>query len=615
MKKLPLLLGLIIFCAQTYRSQCVITCSNYEVAAVTPSLFPTTGNDVTSSFFPNNDDGYTSPIPLGFNFNYYCTTYSTVLIYSNGLIQFDIGQPSTFPFGYDAAQSIPSPNLPTVLNGIVCFRMDDLDPSVGGTITYTTIGTSPNQAFVVTYSAVPVYGNPGLVYSGQIILYETSNEIEIHTIDAPQGPNLATQGIEDETGTKGLHVPGRNQSNWSSTNTAYRFTFAYAPTPPTSVTGPTLMCNGDMNSYSVSAMPGATLYTWTFPPQWSGSGTTTGVSSTGTAGVSGNVYVAASYTCGISAPALLSVSVVPLPFVSITSATPSIFCAGQTVTFNVTGASTYTLEPGNIMGTPPFTDTPPVSTTYTLSGTDIHGCNSKNLATTFINVKANPTITVNNGSVCVNETFLMTPSGAATYTSSNGPFWAFTPTVSGIYEFTVVGTGSNGCVGEPAINTLTAVALPNITAVASRTSICTKETTTLTAGGGATYTWTSNNNSTLTVLSVTPFINTTYFVTGTSADGCVNSQSVTVKVNTCVGLNEVDLNDEMSVFPNPSNGSFVIKSQSALKVVIYDINGKEVLSTETQPGENPVQLEHPSGQYFLKASDGSRSASFILIRQ
>jgi hypothetical protein len=169
-------------------------------------------------------------------------------------------------------------------------------------------------------------------------------------------------------------------------------------------------------------------------------------------------------------------------------------------------------------------------------------------------------------------------------------------------------------VSDIAISSLTAVALPSVTAVASRTSICVKETASVTAGGAATYTWVSHNNSTLTVLSVTPFINTTYSVVATSAVGCVNSQSVTIKVSSCVGLEEKDLSEELIIFPNPSNEVFTLKSQLPLHIIIYDATGKELLSTHTEEGEHPISLDYPAGHYFLRASDGVRTARFVLIK-
>ena len=529
MKKLLLILSMTVMSFASVWSQCVPTCSAYGVSQVNFTTFPIGVNNAVPQFAPNTDDGYTPPISLGFNFNYYCTSYNSVLIYTNGLIQFNIGAPSTFPNGYDAAQLIPNPSIPTILNGIVCFRMDDLDPTVGGTVTYGTTGVSPNQMFVVTYSNVPQFGNSTILYSGQIVLYESSNTIDIYTISAPQGPNLATQGIEDPTGTLATASPGLNQSFWSLTNTGYRFS-PYTPAPPTSITGPTTVCQGDQGFYQSNFIPTASSINWYLPAGWQGTSTISAI--TATAGVTGNLSVSATYTCGTSAPFGIPVTVVPAPVVSITSATPSIFCSGKTVTINTSGAVSYTLDPVGINGTPPFTDVPSTTTTYSLSGTNAAGCVSHNLSTVLITVKETPTVAVNGGSVCIGESFTLTPIGANTYAySSTFPF--VTPTL-GVNSYSVVGTGTNGCVSAPAVSTVIAAPLPIITPVATRTAICIKESTSLTVSGATSYTW--GNSSTSTVITVSPHTTSVFVVVGTDANGCSNTGTVSLKVNTCTGL-------------------------------------------------------------------------------
>jgi hypothetical protein len=596
MKKSLIALCIVLLQWSSSVGQCVISCSNYAVASITPSLWPTAGNNAIPMFIPNTDDGYTPPVSIGFNFNFYCTTYSTVLIYTNGLIQFDIGAPSTFPFGYDAAQLIPNPSLPTVLNGMVCFRMDDLDPTVGGTVTYTTVGTSPNRAFVVTYSNVPQFGNGAILYSGQIILHETTNEIDIYSIAAPQGPNLATQGIEDATGTLGLAVSGRNQSFWSATNDAYRFSPAYMPNPPTAISGTISSCQGIANSYSVTPTPGATSYSWGLPAGWSGSSSTTVISAT--AGLSGSLQVTATYSCGTSSPAYYSVTVIPSPVVAFTSVTPAIFCSGPSVTITTSGALTYTVLPGPMIGTPPFTDTPLTNTTYTVVGTNTAGCVSKNLATYAVTVKETPTVTVNSGSICSGGEFTMTPSGASTYTFSS-TFSVVKPAV-GTHTFSVAGTSTNGCVSNTAISSVTVAALPIILASSTRTSICLKEVTTLTASGGLSYTWSAGTNSTSVTLSVSPVTQTTYSVTGIDGNGCENTGTISVKVNVCNALTEIDPNNTLEIYPNPSSGIFNIKANESVTFQILDMTGKLVYQGEVLEGAHQMDLSRLSpGKYFI----------------
>jgi hypothetical protein len=618
MKKSLLLLYLSVFSAALIRAQCAFTCSNYVVSPITYSMFPTGGNNAIPMFSPNADDGYTPPVPIGFNFNFYCTTYSTVLVYTNGLIQFDIGQPSTFPLGYDAAQMIPNPNSPTILNGIVAFRMDDLDPTVGGTVTYTTIGVAPNRMFITTYSNVPIFGQPNILQSGQIVLYETTNIIEIHSASSPQSPNLATQGIENATGTLGLAPAGMNQSFWSATNIAYKFA-PYTPTPPSAITGPTNVCEGTSNLYQTVPIAGATSYTWSYPAGWNGPYSSTAV--TATTGASGSISVTATYTCGTSAPAQLNVSVTPAPVVSIVSTNPQILCSGNTFTIVPGGATSYTLEPGTITGPTPFVITAGVTTSYTLTGTDASNCKSFNPATSNVLVNPSPTVTSLSGSICQGQSFNMSPSGAVTYAITGG-FANVTPASSGTYTYAIIGTAANGCTNTvPVVSSLTVNPNPIINVTASRPNICKGETAILTASVADTYSWSTGATTNTIALSTTLTTgNQTYTVTGTTNAGCSRSKTGSVYVFACTGIEEeVAGSTGISAYPNPSNGLLQIKFESIHKntsLALYDATGRLVIGREATLTEMKLDLSNlAAGLYYLKVKNGNAAETLKIVKE
>src|SRR5687767_3586606 len=115
-------------------SQCAYTCTSYIVSPLTYTTYPGDGNQLSML-----DDDVTTTLPLGFNFDFFCTTYNQVRIASNGFITFDFG---SIPFaGTPYAQALPSSTVP---NAVIAWNWNDLDPSMGGTVTYTTIGTPPN---------------------------------------------------------------------------------------------------------------------------------------------------------------------------------------------------------------------------------------------------------------------------------------------------------------------------------------------------------------------------------------------------------------------------------------------------------------------------------------
>jgi hypothetical protein len=594
------------------RSQCVYTCSNYAVSPISYSLFPTAGNNPISLFSPNTDDGITAPLPIGFNFDYYCYTCNQILICTNGFMQFNIGPNHTLSFA-DPAQSFPNSAMP---NGIVALNMNDFDPGVGGTITYTTIGTSPNQMFILTYSNVPIWNANNVLNSGQIVLYETTNIIEIHTAGIGQCPSPGTQGIEDPWGSDGDMAPFRNNNtNWfgSSGNTAYRFA-PYSAAPPAPISGNTLLCQGTTETYTTSLSPGATSYSWSAPGGWGGTSTTNTISYT--AGASGDLSLTATYTCGTSTITALTVSVMPAPFVAITAVTPAVICSGKQVTISVSGATNYTLNPGNQTGIPPFIDTPMSNTVYSVTGISSQGCESLNTATAVIYVLQTPTITVNSGSVCLGKTFTINPSGGSDYTLSI-PFNEVKPENPGFYTYSVVGTNTTGCMSAPVFSSLTVHPLPTVTAVANRTLMCIKETVTLTAGGALSYSW-APPNSTNTVLSVSPTGNITYSVTGTDANGCIKTNTISIKVNLCTGVGELNESglSSISVYPNPSPGEYSIYTRDAVKILIYDLTGKIITEKDLSGGNHHLDIRaYAAGKYFLKVISGDSQRNIVLLKE
>jgi len=70
---------------------------------------------------------------------------------------------------------------------------------------------------------------------------------------------------------------------------------------------------------------------------------------------------------------------------------------------------------------------------------------------------------------------------------------------------------------------------PTVLTTINPTLICAGQTVTLTVSGANTYTW--NNNSNATTIIVTPSVNTTYSVTGTTTAGCTGTSAQSVSVN------------------------------------------------------------------------------------
>ena len=203
-----------------------------------------TSIDVGGTSVSLTDDAITGALPIGFNFNFFGSTYSSFIISSNGFISFNTGSGN----GCCSGQLLPNTSDP---NNLVAGFWEDLNPSIGGTIGYGLFGTAPARRLVVSFTGVDHFGGGNQV-TFQIKLHESSNVVEVLHINCPSDGGLNTTGIEDISGTLAFSAGGRNQVNWAATNETSTYT-------PIDQTNPTASCPGNITipcsapvSYSVS---------------------------------------------------------------------------------------------------------------------------------------------------------------------------------------------------------------------------------------------------------------------------------------------------------------------------------------------------------------------------
>jgi hypothetical protein len=309
--------------------------------------------------------------------------------------------------------------------------------------------------------------------------------------------------------------------------------------------------------------------------------------------------------CVSSVDAISSVTVNALPNISVNSGA---ICAGQSFTMVPTGATTFTYSNGSSVATPT------ADATYSVSGTDVNGCVSNVDAVSSVTVNALPTISVNSGAICAGQSFTIVPTGAVTFTYSNGSSIA-TPTANSTYS--VSGTDANGCASNvDAVSSVTVNSLPTVLAVTNNTLLCTGETATLTASGTATsYTWSTTDNT--TAIAVTPTVQTTYTVNGTDANGCVNSTTVTQDVSLCTGIVTLsNSNVSINVYPNPNNGLFILELTTVAKVTVTNALGQVVIAETFEVGKHSLDIHNEAtGVYFVKVIENNKQQIIKVVKQ
>lgn len=114
-----------------------------------------------------------------------------------------------------------------------------------------------------------------------------------------------------------------------------------------------------------------------------------------------------------------------------------------------------------------------------------------------------------------------------------------------------------------------------------------------------------------------------YMLSVTDERGCMAVGFISVYANPCLGINQNEISRPITVFPNPSDGIFIIQglgSQSGkvLKIEVFNQLGQAVFSRNCNPGdliadyELDTRIEEP-GVYYLKISLSDRLFSQRLI--
>jgi len=285
------------------------------------------------------------------------------------------------------------------------------------------------------------------------------------------------------------------------------------PLPVLSITGSSAICAGQSGTLTAG---GATSYTWN---------TSSNAANIVVSPVTNTTYslIGAASGCTASANTVLNVN--PNPVITVNNGA---ICAGGSFTINPNGASTYTVQGGSLVVSPTS------NASYTVAGTSTAGCVSQSAASSNVTVNPNPVITVNSGSICAGQAFVITPNGALTYTVQGGNT-TVSPTSNSNY--TVIGTSAAGCL-SPLSATSSVVVNANPTITVNSGSICVGQTFTILPSGASTYTFQGG------AAAVSPAVNTTYSVSGTSTAGCVsqNVANSAVTVNTLAVLNVTGTN-------------------------------------------------------------------------
>ncbi len=438
-----------------------------------------------------------------------------------------------------------------------------------------TFQVSCGQKFLICLSnwnalntVIPVnfFGTAGISCS-------TINGLEVNspTICEGQSANLVATGATSYLWSNGITTSSQTVSPSTSTTytvtglsdcgiTTQTATITVNPVPIVNAGLDTTVCAGTIITLSGS---GATSYSWT-----------NGISNAVPFSVSQTqTYTVTGAANGCSNTDEVTINVNPLP--NVNAGPDQLLCNGQSTILSGSGAPQLQWDQG-MTSNSIFTPSLGVHS-YTLTGTSSNGCVKSDQVQIVVN--ENPIVNAGNDIIiCQGDVISLNPSGAANYqwTNSAPTNSLFVPTISGIY--TVTGTTIFGCTATDDLQ-ITINNLPTIDAGADLT-ICEGEQITLQGSGAPQLSW---NNSVISGQSFIPTTSTVYTLTGTSIDGCVNSDQIAVTVNP---------------LPNPSiNGIVNYCSLSSAELTTntpftsYEwSNGSLLSSINATESDNPITV-------------------------
>jgi len=429
-------------------------------------------------------------------------------------------------------------------------------------------------------------------------------------------------------------------------------------TPTPSITGNTTICEGELTTLTAT---GGVSYSWNN----GGTSNSTNVSQSG-------IYtVTATNAEGCSATANITVTVNPLPSVNISG--NSSFCQGDNVNLTATGASTYMWSNASTNASITVSN----AGNYTVTGTDANGCSNIATKTVSVNPTYNtplthsicqgesynfygqnlttagtythtlqtvngcdsvltltltvknlpaPTIT-GNTTLCEGETTTLTANGGTSYLWSNASTSnSISVSQSGVY--TVTATNTDGCSATANV-TVTVNPLPTVT-ITGNSTICQGSSTTLTATGANTYSWSTGDNTASATISAFGV----YTVTGTSAEGCTNTANVTVLVSqlpqiTITGETDICAGESTTLIANGgetylwSNGTtdnaLTVNAAGIYQVIGYNAAGCSSMADATvsvwQPAVAEFTIECPDPCYEWNEESYCQSGDYTQTLQ
>ena len=245
--------------------------------------------------------------------------------------------------------------------------------------------------------------------------------------------------------------------------------------------------------------------------------------------------------------------------------------------------------------------------TYVVTAFDSAGC----VANAAFNLLDINSFSISTGSqpMCENNSIILqTGVGFDNYEWNNGETGNnLIINESGTYSVTA--TDANGCiVSDEIVLNLMPTQQVSTSVNPNSATICQGEQAILLASGSAEYIWDNSTSGSSYTVSPNNTGNIEYVVIATDENGCVSSDTVNITVLDCSSVGET-LEFPVVIFPNPTDGNFVVKHQSnqndIKSISIFDVRSRLMLSRETNYTNGYLNEQFnissfTTGMYFIQ---------------
>ncbi|MDR1876545.1 MAG: hypothetical protein LBQ84_02850, partial [Flavobacteriaceae bacterium] len=213
--------------------------SDYSVEPIpfTPIGDLSEGNEISIV----GDDKWSAAQQLPFNFCFYGNSFDSFVVGDNGVISFNTAEYAGNECPHMIAGSIPNANL--IRNAIFGAYHDMTNDSNAfgcttdcGRISLYVTGSAPYRKAAINFYKMNHFNCEYVKSSVQIVLYETTNVIEVYIKDKPYSCEDAKEkrtlvGVTSQDNSKGISPDGRNTGIWETHDEAWRFIPIGSSTP------------------------------------------------------------------------------------------------------------------------------------------------------------------------------------------------------------------------------------------------------------------------------------------------------------------------------------------------------------------------------------------------